>query len=238
MVDTGAAVRLLSSKIWSALGGEKVFQLSPWGGKQIVGVVGSPLTVLGVCSLDLRFTELVIQADFVVVDCLAVESIIGLDFLERQGCVVDFPNKLLHISGLSVPLVHGQDTDDSQQIPADVAMVETLSIPPFSEIQTMVSCNPVIDHRTWLIEGSRADLPILIAGALVNSTPTSHGGYVPILIFNPLPTDVTIYKGMRLAKASPVESMMVAPFGEVPSSSSNVPHVPPQKHIMLQEIVE
>ena len=238
MVDTGAAVSLLSSKVWSALGGEKMLQLSPWGGKQIVGVVGSPLTVLGVCTLDLRFTDLVIQADFVVVDCLAVESIIGLDFLERQGCVVDLPNKLLQVRGLSVPLVHAQDTDGSQQIPADVAVVETLSIPPFSEIQTMASCNPVIDHRTWLIEGSRADLPILIAGALVTSTPTSQGGYVLILIVNPLPTDVTIYKGTRVAKASPIESMMVAPVGEVPSSSSNVPHVSPQKHIMLQEMVE
>ena len=137
-----------------------------------------------------------------------------------------------------MPLVHGQDTDDSQQIPADVAMVETLSIPPFSEIQTMASCNPVIDHRTWLIEGSRADLPILIAGALVTSTPKSQGGYVLILIVNPLPTDVTVYKGTRVAKASPVESMMVAPVGKVPSSSSIVPHVSLQKHIMLQEMVE
>ena len=74
-----------------ALGGEKMLQLSPWGGKQIFGVVGSPLTVAGVCTLDLRFTDYVIQADFMVVDCLTVESIIGLDFLERQGCVVDLP---------------------------------------------------------------------------------------------------------------------------------------------------
>ena len=51
-------------------------------------------------------------------------------------------------------------------------------------------------------------------------------------------TDVTIYKGTRVAKASPVESMMVTPVGEVPSSSSNVPHVSPQKHIMLQKMVE
>ena len=106
--------------------------------------------------------------------------------------------------GLSVLLVYGQDTDDSQ-IPADVAVVETLSIPPFSEIQTMTmaSCNPVIDRRTWLIEGSRADLPILIAGALVISTPTSQRGYVPILIVNHLPADVTMYKGVRVAKAKP-----------------------------------
>ena len=61
---------------------------------------------------------------------------------------------------------------------------------------------------------------------------------MPILIVNPLPTDVTIYKGTRVAKACPVESMIVAPVGEVPSSSSNVPHVSPQKHIMLQEMVE
>ena len=87
----------------------------------------------------------------------------------------------LQVRGLSVPLVHAQDTDGSRQIPADVAVVETLYIPPFSEIQTMASCNPVIDQRTWLIEGSRADLPILIAGALVASTPTSQGGYVPFL---------------------------------------------------------
>ena len=146
MVDTGAAVSNLSSKVWSALGGEKMLQLPPWGGKQIVGVVGSPVTVLGVCTLDLRFTDLVIQADFVVVDCLAVESIIGLDFLERQGCVVDLPNKLLQVRGLSVPLVHAQDTDGSQQIPADVAVVETLSIPPFSEkyeVETSCHCRPV-----------------------------------------------------------------------------------------------
>ena len=61
---------------------------------------------------------------------------------------------------------------------------------------------------------------------------------MPILIVNPLPTDVIIYKGTWVAKACPVESMMVAPVGEVPSSSSNVPHVLPQKNIMLQEMVE
>ena len=172
----------------------------------------------------LKFADLVLQADFVVVDYLAVESIIGLDFLESQGCVIDLHNKLLQVGGLSIPLEHGQDTFDSQQIAAEVAVVETLSIPPFSEIQTMASCNPVIDHRTWLIEGSRADLPVMIAGALVTSTPTGQGGYVPILIVNPLPTDVTIYKGTRVATASPLETMMVAPVGEVPNNSSNVHH--------------
>ena len=57
---------------------------------------------------------------------------------------------------------------------------------------------------------------------------------MPILIVNPLPTDVTLYKGTRLAKASPVEGLMVAPVGEsVPSSREDAPDVSPRKSIML-----
>ena len=46
-----AAVSLVSSKIWCALSGEKVLQLSPCGEKQSV-------MVLGVCTLQLRFVDL------------------------------------------------------------------------------------------------------------------------------------------------------------------------------------
>ena len=150
--DTGAAVSLLSRKMWCALVSRKmwcalvsrkmwcalVLQLYPWGGKQLVGVVGSPVMVLRVCTLQLRYVDLVLQADFVVVDSLQVESIIGLDFLEAHNCIIDLPNKLLQFRCVSVPLEHHQYSDDFQQIPTEVALLETLSIPPFSEVQTMV----------------------------------------------------------------------------------------------------
>ena len=50
---------------------------------------------------------------------------------------------------------------------------------------------------------------------------------------------VTLYKGTQLAKASPVEGLMVAPVGEsIPSSRKDAPDVSPRKSIMLQEMVE
>ena len=57
-----------------------------------------------------------------------------------------------------------------------VALVETL-IPPFSEVQAVATVSSTEGTGTWLMEGSRFDLPVLVAGALVTSLP---GGQVPI----------------------------------------------------------
>ena len=106
MVDTGAAVSLLSSKMWRAMGGKNAVISVGW--KTVGWCGGSPVMVLGVCTLQLRFVDLVLQADFVVADLLQVESIIGLDFLEAHHCIVDLPNKLLQFRGVSVSLERHQ----------------------------------------------------------------------------------------------------------------------------------
>ena len=135
--------------------------------------------MLGVCALDLRFTDLVIQADFVVVDCLAIESSLVSIFMRGRAVLLTYLTSFSR-SGVC------QFLWCMARTLMTLSMVETLSIPPFSEIQTMVSCNPVIDHRTWLIEGSRADLPILIARALGTSTPTSQRGYMCLFLLSTL----------------------------------------------------
>eukprot|EP00731_Ephydatia_muelleri_P001650 Em0001g1650a len=162
MVDTGAAVSLLSSKMWRAMGGKNAVISVGW--KTVGWCGGSPVMVLGVCTLQLRFVDLVLQADFVVADLL--------------------------------------------QIPTEVALLETLSIPPFSEVMTMASCTPATDHRTWLIEGSLANLPISDCWGI------SH-----------LNTRV---EGLMVAPVGET----------VPSSREDAPDVSTRKSIMLQEMVE
>ena len=67
-VDTGVAVSLLCSKIWSALGSEKIFQLSPWGGKQVFSVFGSLRTELGVrLAIDFRLTALILESKLTLI---------------------------------------------------------------------------------------------------------------------------------------------------------------------------
>ena len=82
---------------------------------------------------------------------------------------------------------------------------------------------------------------VLYTSSMLSPTTTStpsegQGCHVPILIVNPLHTDVTLYKpGTQMAKASPVEGLMVAPVGEAPSSSPKAPEVLSRKSIMAKE---
>ncbi|KAL5464015.1 hypothetical protein EMCRGX_G032972, partial [Ephydatia muelleri] len=174
----------------------------------------------GVTTLHLDIAGTTFVSDFVVVDALGVDCIIGLDFLRKFEGVIDLPKNILQFRNVTVPLekVPGKVSDhtDRRSELQRVALVETLAIPPFSEIQTTATVSSTDGTGVWLVEGSRFDLPILVAGALVTSLP---GGQVPILIINPLPTEAVIHKGTNVATAIPFDEMMVAPVRE----DSNVP---------------
>eukprot|EP00731_Ephydatia_muelleri_P013115 Em0007g425a len=220
MIDTGATVSLFKRTVWCQLEGEHGCSLSPWDGHKLVGVEGSPVSVCGVTTLHLDIAGTTFVSDFVVVDALGVDCIIGLDFLRKFEGVIDLPKNILQFRNVTVPLekVPGKVSDhtDRRSELQRVALVETLAIPPFSEIQTTATVSSTDGTGVWLVEGSRFDLPILVAGALVTSLP---GGQVPILIINPLPTEAVIHKGTNVATAIPFDEMMVAPVRE----DSNVP---------------
>eukprot|EP00731_Ephydatia_muelleri_P038117 Em0659g1a len=220
MIDTGATVSLFKKTVWCQLEGEHGCSLSPWDGHKLVGVEGSPVSVCAVTTLHLDIAGTTFVSDFVVVDALGVDCIIGLDFLRKFEGVIDLPKNILQFRNVTVPLekVPGKVSDhtDRRSELQRVALVETLAIPPFSEIQTTATVSSTDGTGVWLVEGSRFDLPILVAGALVTSLP---GGQVPILIINPLPTEAVIHKGTNVATAIPFDEMMVAPVRE----DSNVP---------------
>ena len=220
MIDTGATVSLFKKTVWCQLEGEHGCSLSPWDGHKLVGVEGSPVSVCGVTILHLDIAGTTFVSDFVVVDALGVDCIIGLDFLRKFEGIIDLPKNILQFRNVTVPLekVPGKVSDhtDRRSELQRVALVETLAIPPFSEIQTTATISSTDGTGVWLVEGSRFDLPILVAGALVTSSP---GGQVPILIINPLATEAVIHKGTNVATAIPFDELMVAPVRE----DSNIP---------------
>lgn len=79
---------------------------------------------------------------------------------------------------------------------------------------TSSACNGL-----WLVEGSRPDLPIIVAGALVTPSTGKPLGYVPLLICNPLPTETVVYKGTRIAMATQLgdESLLEPKRGNITS---------------------
>ena len=124
-------------------------------------------------------------SDFVVIDMLGVDCIVGSDFLKKYGGVIDLSKNTLQFRNVMVPLeevtrkTSSNHTDrcSHEHDELQVALVETLAIPPFSEVQAVAMVSSTKGTGTWLVEGSRFDLPILVVGALVTPLPD---GQVPI----------------------------------------------------------
>ena len=79
MLDTGAAVSLISSKLWHSLK-ENVTVWSTGGSPALVGVGGHPIGVLGTTRLNVTFGSKVYTMDVIVADLEEMEAIVGLDF--------------------------------------------------------------------------------------------------------------------------------------------------------------
>ena len=101
MVDTGADVTLLSSKIWDHIK-EKLELEDHITARRIVGVEDSPLQTRGTAEVQLQLQIEQFNVQVVVVDGLATDIVLGRDFLQENKCVVDVGNNTLHLRNQDV----------------------------------------------------------------------------------------------------------------------------------------
>ena len=78
MVDTGAAVNLLGKDVWNMLSRTSNCTLEQWFRGRLVGVEGSSVPVHGMTSMDIQLQGQMVSIDFVVVEMLKVESLMGV----------------------------------------------------------------------------------------------------------------------------------------------------------------
>ena len=139
MVDTGAAVSLLRKDKWQLLGGADKYKLEQWTASQLVGVEGSPVPVFGATCVKVQMGDLCVSIDFLAVD--------SLDFL---GCVVNLEEGVLQLKGISIPFQNTRSSYKDRMAPAPLSLVETVTIPPFSELETMTSAAIMVADSVWL----------------------------------------------------------------------------------------
>ncbi len=240
MLDTGAVVSLLSKDVWDRLGHSQT-HLTPWTGHKLVGVEGSPIKVSGVATVDVTFAGSMVQGDFLVADSLRAPAILGLDFLERNRCVIDTARRTLNLQELVIPLQ--SPPRDLNVTTSEVAIRETLKIPAFSERETMACVIQPIRGGTWLLESAqRNDVPALVAGAVVTPVVGGDGAVcVPVRLANPTQADITIHQGTRIARAELLEEAQISAVhepGTTARASQQGPEIALEKQGMLWEAVE
>ena len=192
LLDTGAALTLLQSRVWERTGAE----LKQYTGPDLVGADGSPIPVRGSASVTIKLGSGNFEAEVVIVDHLLAEALLGLDFLERNDGTIQTKRRAMSLkNGAVIVPIHTHRSPTAQQIQSRITvnLVQTVHIPAYSEMETLVSSTDKAEVRTtWMVEpASNWKLPVRVARALV----TLGKGDVPVHLINPGPNAVTMVKG-------------------------------------------
>ena len=101
LVDSGATLSLLSSKVWSAIKG--TISLEKFD-KEIVSASGNVLDTKGKANVCFVINGVKCVMDVVIAE-MDIDAILGLDFMSMHDVIVDVVGMTMHIKGTVCPLV-------------------------------------------------------------------------------------------------------------------------------------
>ena len=206
IVDTGAAVTLISRELWEKAKSPRA-ELEPWTGVELVGANGTPMTVCRSAAVALNLPEVSFPIQVVVVEHLTAEAILGMDFLTTNHCTIHVGKELeFPALGVSVPLTCCSTVTQRVTAKPGVFLVKMVKIPPASEMEVMAAADIIDPHQDWVLEGEqRVKLPIMMARAVVRPVE----GRMPVRILNLGTETVTIYSGTRIAHLERIEEASI-----------------------------
>ena len=202
MIDTGASVSLVHADIWKEITAHCGLHLQTWHQK-LIGVEGSPITVLGTATLDVSLGGITVQSDFLVAADLSSKAIIGLDFLEKHEAVINLGQRILHLKGRAITLGRISPNFSTGVNNINLKISETIELPASSGIDIMVHGRQLeTTEHTWLVEATPQVSSFMVANAVVNPLDCKQGSNIPVRLVNPYSVPVTIRSGTFVAQLS------------------------------------
>ena len=98
MVDSGSSLSLIQESIAAAYSKR---MKAPPEGLELVSAEGKRIPVLGHITLFLSLEKLQVTHNFVVVQSLIAPVILGVDFLQKYGLILDFTSNHSQTGGCS-----------------------------------------------------------------------------------------------------------------------------------------
>ena len=176
-----------------------------------VGANGTPLDVVGHTTLTVSFGSFHTKHQFTVVGHLTVNCLLGADFLQAYGAVLDCRNHTLTLGTqlrYTIPITSGKEKQFTfSNVPVTNSIVIRspcdLTIPGRTVQLITGRIEPQHTHIANVLveplQGTSIPAHVCVArslSALCNNTD------VVLQVMNVGPTAVTLYKGMRLATAT------------------------------------
>ena len=170
-------------------------ELFEWTGPSLVGVDGTPLEVCGQTKISLTLMKRCFQVEVLIVDSLTTEAILGVNFLEQNNILINLGSKQLLFKGDNSSIsMQGFNDSESKGYPS-IRVVETVRIPPHSELMIIAEMVNSMDRVSYLAETNGGTRPsALVARALVKPKENE----VLTKLLNPRDTPTIIKAGIEV----------------------------------------
>ena len=196
LVDSGATLSLLSSKVWSAIKGS--ISLEKFD-KEIVSASGNVLDTKGKANVCFVINGVKCVMDVVIAE-MDIDAILGLDFMSMHDVIVDVVGMTMHIKGTVCPLVKIGKIGCYQ-----VIVKERVYVPSRSEVilEGQLVDWDSSDDNIGIIETS--DRFLDSNRGVVARTLVKANGKIPIRYANFSNEDQILYPGTNIAEFCPAQ---------------------------------
>ena len=163
-----------------------------------------------------------------------LDDILGIDFLDANECTLEMADKVLRFPNRGVSISLQDPSSQPHIVQAQVTLEETLSIPPFSEMEVMAKVSEGIYLGTWLLEGCKLkNLPVRVTCALVYPVTMT----VPVRLLNLSWDTTTMFKGTKVATVE-CDTAPIIRVMSVSTAAEKIPRVSESKQQLLEQMID
>ena len=143
LIDTGAEVTIPQMKLIDNWSKENKPRITPVNA-QLLGSMGDQAPFHGKSIVNIRIGNQIYGIP-VYIAYIQQDGILRRNFFLSQKCELLLNDKSIKLHGDVIPYLHLEDHDKSCQI----ARIETIDIPPDTEVITMVEYYPALTPTRW-----------------------------------------------------------------------------------------
>ena len=201
LIDTGAAVTVISAQLWEAAK-QADDSLNPIPSKKLLNVSGDALQLKGMAAIQVKIAGLEFNVNAVVVQSLAIDAVLGRDFLRKEECTIELRSgkDVLHFGKQGATIDLQQRNFTLRYV--NVILPHSVTIPPCSEIEVMGIIPEVPYHAgSWLLEGAPTQKGhVRVARAIVDPKRC----VIPLRLLNLKDNHVSIPRNQTVATIEPL----------------------------------
>ena len=196
LIDTGAAVTVISSQLWDKSKCESS-KLLEFTGTQLVSVQGDPLRVLGIGTITATVGQARFKVKAVVAESLTMGVILGRDVLQTEYCTIEMGKEGSTLNFKKQGIAVNMNTEQAVLNSVSIVIEQSINIPPSCELEIMGSIPNHINTGVWIVENDTQSRPAaMVAKAIVKP----QNGSIPIRLMNLREETIVVSKGSTIAK--------------------------------------